>query len=127
LRLRKQEYGETLRSYIKRFFDTHSTIVNIADDDIIDFFHNGLAIQQLYRDFERNRARSVMALCDMMLGWADQEEQRRDRFPHRNDNNQKHNGDSRPNKSQRNFDKKRKPDDTIATMDRGQLGKKGNQ
>ena len=68
-----------------------------------------------------------MALCDMMLGWADQEEQRRDRFPHRNDNNQKHNGDSRPDKSQRNFDKKRKPDDTIATMDRGQLGKKGNQ
>ena len=54
LRLCKQEHGETLRSYIKRFFDTCSTIANIANDNIIDCFHNGLTTQQLYRDFERN-------------------------------------------------------------------------
>ena len=30
-------------------------------------------------------------------------------------------------KGQRNFDKKRKPKDTVATMDRGQRGKKVNQ
>jgi len=63
----------------------------------------------------------------MMLGWADQEEQERDRFPHRDDNNQKRNGDLRSDKGQRNFDKKRKPEDTVATMDQGQRGKKGNQ
>jgi len=44
----KQEHGEALRSYIKRFFDTRATIANIADDDVIDCFHNGLATQQLY-------------------------------------------------------------------------------
>ena len=62
-----------------------------------------------------------------MLAWADQEEQERDRFPRCEDNNQKCNEDSRPDKGQRNFDKKRKPEDTVAAMERGQKGKKGNQ
>ena len=97
-----------------------ATIANIADDDVIDCFHNGLTTQQLYRDFGRNRPRSVVALRDMMLGWADQEEQERDCFPRREDNNQKQNGDPRLDKGQRNFDKKRKLEDTVATMDRGQ-------
>ena len=61
-----------------------------------------------------------------MLTWADQEEQERDHFPCREDNNQKCNGDSRSDKGQRNFDKKRKPEDTVATMERGQKGMKGN-
>ena len=82
-----------MRSYIKRFFNTRATIANIADDDVIDCFHNGLATQQLYHDFGRNRPRSVVALRDMMLGWADQEEQERDRFSRRDDNNLKCNGD----------------------------------
>ena len=124
LHMCKQERGETLRSYIKRFFDTRSTIANIAANDIIDCFHNGLATQQLYRDFGRNRPHSVMAPHDMMLEWADQE---RDRFPHRDDNNQKRNGDSCSDKNQRNFDKKCKPDDIVATMDRRLRGKKGSQ
>ena len=51
LRLCKQERAKALRSYIKRFFDTCATIANIADDDVNDCFHNGLATQQLYRDF----------------------------------------------------------------------------
>ena len=34
----KQEQGESIRSYIKRFSDTRSTIPNIADDDVIDYF-----------------------------------------------------------------------------------------
>jgi len=62
----------------------------------------------------------------MMIAWADKEEQECDRFPRRKDNNQKHNGDSRSDKGQRNFDKKQKPKDTVATMERGQKGKKGN-
>src|SRR6185312_8159807 len=102
------------------FFDTRATIANIADYDVIDYFHNGLATQQLYRDFERNRPHSVVTLRDMMLGWADQEEQEHDRFPRREDNNQKRNGDSRLGKGQRNFEKKCKPEETVATMDRGQ-------
>ena len=62
-----------------------------------------------------------------MLEWADQEEQECDRFPRPEDNNQKRNGDPRSDKGKRNFDKKRKPEGTVATKDRGQRGKKGNQ
>ena len=34
----KQEQGESIRSYIKRFFDTRANIPNVADDDVIDYF-----------------------------------------------------------------------------------------
>ena len=33
----KQEQGESIRSYIKRFFDTRATIPNIVADDVIDY------------------------------------------------------------------------------------------
>jgi len=32
----QQGQGESIRSYIKRFFDTRATTPNIADDDVID-------------------------------------------------------------------------------------------
>ena len=34
----KQEQGETIRSYVKRFFDTRATIPNVAAADVIDYF-----------------------------------------------------------------------------------------
>ena len=43
----KQEQSETIRSYIKRFFDTRATIPNIADDDVIDYFQGGITVQSL--------------------------------------------------------------------------------
>ena len=46
-----------------------------------------------------------------MLGLADQEEQERDRFPRREVNNQKCNGDSQPDKDQHNFEMKRKTEE----------------
>jgi len=58
--------GETLRSYIKRFFDTRATIANVSDEDVIDYFHDGLTTQSLYRDFGRNRPETVVKLRDMM-------------------------------------------------------------
>ena len=61
----KQEQGESIRSYIKRFFDTRATIPNVADDDVIDYFQSGITIQSLYRDFGRNRPKMVVELRDM--------------------------------------------------------------
>ena len=40
----KQEQGKSIRSYVKRFFDTRSTISNVADDDVIDYFQSGITI-----------------------------------------------------------------------------------
>ena len=62
----KQEQGESIRSYVKRFFDTRATILNIADDDVIDYFQSGITVQSLYRDFGRNRPKTVVDLRDMM-------------------------------------------------------------
>jgi hypothetical protein len=117
-----------IRSYVKRFFDTRTTIPNIAADDVIDYFQSGITVQSLYRDFGRNRPKTVVEQRDMMQRWADEEEQERSRFPcHNNDNNGKrHNGREGPN-NQRDPVCKRKPDDTIGTMDHTQRGKKGDK
>ena len=77
----KQEQDESIRSYIKHFFDTRATIPNIADDDVIDYFQSGITVQSLYRDFGRNRPKTVVDLHDMMQRWADEEEQECSRFP----------------------------------------------
>ena len=65
----KQEQGKTIRSYVKRFFDTRATIPNVADNDVIDYFQSGITVQSLYRDFGRNRPKTVVDLRDMMQRW----------------------------------------------------------
>ena len=80
----KQELGESIRSYVKRFFDTRATIANVADDDVIDYFQSGITVQSLYRNFGQNRPKTVVELRDMMQRWEDEEEQECSRFPLRN-------------------------------------------
>jgi hypothetical protein len=70
----KQERNELLRSYTRRFFDVRATIVNISEDDIIDCFYNGITDPGIYRDFGRNRPKTVVGLRDMMHDWSEQEE-----------------------------------------------------
>ena len=50
----KKEQGESIRSYVKCFFDTRATIPNIADNDVIDYFQSGITVQSLYCDFGCN-------------------------------------------------------------------------
>jgi hypothetical protein len=38
----KQEQGETLRKYIRRFFDKRATVVDVTDKEVIDLFQDGL-------------------------------------------------------------------------------------
>ena len=64
----------------------------------------------------------------MMQRWADEEEQERSRFPrHNNDNNGKRNNDCGGPSNQRDPAHKRKPDDTVGSMDRTPRGKKGDK
>ena len=83
----KQEPGEAIRSYVKRFFDTRATIANVFDKDVIHYFHDGITTQPLYRDFGPNRPKTVVELCDMMQRWTDEEEQECSHFPRRNNDN----------------------------------------
>jgi hypothetical protein len=38
----KQEQGDTLRQYMRCFFDKRATVVNITDKEVIDLFQDGL-------------------------------------------------------------------------------------
>ena len=67
----KQEQGESIRSYVKHFFDIRVTIPNVAEDDVIDYFQSGITVQSQYRDFGRNRPKTVVDLRDMMQRWED--------------------------------------------------------
>jgi hypothetical protein len=123
----KQERNELLRSYTRCFFDVRATITNISEDDIIDCFYNGITDPGIYRDFRRNRPKTVTGLHDMMHDWSEQEEKMRERFPRRQDSNLRRPNDNRNDKGQRNYSgppRKRRPNDLIAAMDHPSRGKK---
>jgi spermidine synthase len=42
LEMVKREQGETLRQYVRRFFDKRATVVDITDKEVIDLFQDGL-------------------------------------------------------------------------------------
>ena len=70
----------------------------------------------------------VVELRDMMQRWADEEDQERSCFLCRNnDNNGKCHNDRGGPSNQRDPTRKRKPDDTVGTMDRTPRGKKGDK
>jgi hypothetical protein len=91
----KQERNKLLRSYTRRFFDVQATIANISEEDIINYFYNGLTDLGIYRDFGRNRPKMVAGFHDMMHDWYEQEEKMRERFPRCNDNNLRRTNDNR--------------------------------
>ena len=63
-----------------------------------------------------------------MQRWANEEEQERSRFPRcNNDNNGKRHNDRGGPSNQRDPARKRKPDDTVGTMDRTPHGKKNDK
>jgi hypothetical protein len=80
-----------------------ATIANISEEDIIDYFYNGITDPGIYRDFGRNRPKIVGGLRDMMHDWSEQEEKMRERFPRRNDNNLRRTNDNRTDKSQQDY------------------------
>jgi hypothetical protein len=48
----KQEQGETLRKYMRRFFD-------VTDKEVIDLFQDGLYHRRTFEDFGRRRPKST--------------------------------------------------------------------
>jgi lysozyme family protein len=70
----KQEQGETLRKYMRRFFDKRATVVDVPDKEVIDLFQDGLYHRRTFEDFGRRRPRSIPHLMDMIRSWADEED-----------------------------------------------------
>jgi hypothetical protein len=99
----KQERNELLWSYTRCFFDVRATITNILEEDIINCFYSGITHPGIYRDFRRNRLKTVVGPRNMMHNWSEQEEKMRGRFPRRNDSNLRRPTDNRNDKSQRDY------------------------
>jgi hypothetical protein len=58
----KQEQGETLRKYMRRFFDKRATVVDVTDKEVIDLFQDGLYHRRTFEDFGRRRPKSIARL-----------------------------------------------------------------
>jgi hypothetical protein len=69
----KQEQGETLRKYMRHFFDKRATVVDVTDKEVIDLFQDGLYHRCTFEDFGRRRPKSTPHLKDMITSWADEE------------------------------------------------------
>jgi spermidine synthase len=70
----KQEQGETLRKYMRCFFDKRATVVDVSDKEVIDLFRDSLYHRRTFEDFGRRRPSSITHLKDMITSWADEED-----------------------------------------------------
>jgi hypothetical protein len=70
----KQEQGEKLRKYMRRFFNKRATIVDVTDKEVIDLFQYGLYHRRTFQDFGHRRPSSITKLKDMITSWADEED-----------------------------------------------------
>jgi hypothetical protein len=70
----KQEQGETLRKYMRRFFDKRATVVEITDKEVINLFQDGLYHCCTFEDFGCRHSSSITKLKDMITSWAVEED-----------------------------------------------------
>jgi hypothetical protein len=122
----KWEQGETLRKYMRRFFDKRATVVDVIDKEVIDLFQDGLYHRRTFEDFGRRRPSSITHLKDMITSWADEEDKANAKYDAirgkskqntgGNNNNNRDQGSRNSNYSGPN--RKRKPDNTVAAIQR---------
>jgi hypothetical protein len=122
----KQEQGETLRKYMRRFFDKRTTVVDVTDKEVIDLFQDGLYHRRTFEDFGRCLPMSIPHLKDMITSWADEEDKANTKYDTiRGKNKQNAGGGSGNNGNQggrnnNNYysgpNRKRKPDNTVAAI-----------
>jgi hypothetical protein len=121
----KQEQGETLRKYMRCFFDKRATVVDVTDKEVIDLFQDGLYHRRTFEDFGRHRPKSIPHLKDMITSWADEEDKANAKYDAIRSKSKKNtSGGSSNNRNQggrnnNNYsgpNRKHKPDNTIAAI-----------
>jgi hypothetical protein len=122
----KQEQGETLRKYMRRFFDKRATVVDVTDKEVIDLFQDGLYHRHTFEDFGRRRLSSITKLKDMITSSVDEEDKANAKYdaihakskqnPGGSNNNNGDKGGRNNNYSGPN--RKRKPDNTVTAIQR---------
>jgi hypothetical protein len=124
----KQEQGETLRKYMRRFFDKHAAVVDVTDKEVIDLFQDGLYHRRTFEDFGRCRPSSITHLKDMITSGADEEDKTNAKYDAIRGKSKQNTGGNNHNNNNRDQDsrssnysgpnRKRKPDNTVATIQR---------
>jgi hypothetical protein len=122
----KQEQGETLRKYMRRFFDKRATVVDVTDKEVIDLFQDGLYHRRTFEDFGRRRPSSITKLKDMITSWADEEDKANAKYDTIRGKSKQNPGDSNNNNRDQggrnnNYSgpsHKRKPNNTVTAIQR---------
>jgi hypothetical protein len=120
----KQEQGETLRKYMRHFFDKRTTVVDVTDKEFIDLFQDGLYHCHTFEDFGRRRPSSITKLKDMITSWADEEDKANAKYDaihgkskqNAGDNNSNNRDQGGHNNNYLGPNCKRKPDNTVAAI-----------
>jgi hypothetical protein len=122
----KQEQGETLRKYMRRFFDKRATVVDVSDKEVNDLFEDGLYHHCTFEDFGHHRPSSITHLKDMITSRDDEEDKANTKYDAiRGKSKQNTGGGSNNNENQggrsNNYlgpNRKRKLDNTVAAIQR---------
>jgi hypothetical protein len=123
----KQEQGETLRKYMRRFFNKRLTVIDVTDKEVINLFLDGLYHRHTFEDFGRRHSSSITKLKDMITSWADEEDKASARYdairgkskqnPGGSNNNNRDQG-GRNNNNYSGPNRKHKPDNTVTAIQR---------
>jgi hypothetical protein len=123
----KQEQGETLRKYMHCFFDKRAIVVDVSDKEVNDLFQDSLYHRRTFEDFGRCLPSSITHLKDMITSWADEEDKANAKYDAiRGKSKQNTGGGSSNNENQgsRNNNhysgpnRKHKPNNTVAAIQR---------
>jgi hypothetical protein len=110
----KQEQGETLRQYMRCFFDKRTTVVDVTDKEVIDLFQDGLYHHHTFEDSGRCRPSSITKTKDMITSWADEEDKVNAKYDSIRGKSKHNMGGNNNNYSGPNH--KRKPDNTVVAI-----------
>lgn len=70
--------------FYKHFIELRSTLVDISDRDMIDYFGEGLKDRYAYADFTKHRPETSAEFCEMVNKWIDVDERTREKFNDQN-------------------------------------------
>jgi hypothetical protein len=122
----KHEQGETLRKYMRCFFDKRATAVDVTYKEVIDLFQDDLYHRRTFEDFSRRRPSSITKLKYMITSWANEEDTanakydtiRGKRKQNAGDNNNNNRDQGGRNNNYSGPNRKRKPDNTVMAIQR---------
>jgi hypothetical protein len=108
-------------------FDKCATVVDVSDKEVINLFQDSLYHRRTFEDFGRRRPSSITHLKDMITFWADEEDKANAKYDaicgksKQNTSGGNSNNGNQGNRNNNNYsgpNRKRKPDNTVAAIQR---------